>query len=67
MNRNVIIEIDGKMYEVDTKHVVIGVMDLVYDLESRYDEQSHEIKDCLDYIISYLKDEALDEVVPLEA
>lgn len=67
MNRNVVIEIDGKLYEVDVKHVVVGVMDLVHDLEYRYDKQSHEVRDCLDYIISYLKDEALDEVVPLEA
>ena len=66
MNRNVVIEIDGKLYEVDTKHVVVGVMDLVNDLEYRYDKQSNEIKDCLDYIITYLKDEALDEVVSLE-
>ena len=66
MNRNVVIEIDGKLYEVDTKHVVVGVMDLVNDLEYRYDKQSNEVKDCLDYIITYLKDEALDEVISLE-
>ena len=66
MNRNVVIEIDGKLYEVDTKHVVVGVMDLIHDLEYRYDKQSNEVKNCLDYIITYLKDEALDEVVSLE-
>ena len=60
------VKVNGKLYEVDTKHVVVGVMDLVNDLEYRYDKQSNEIKDCLDYIITYLKDEALDEVVSLE-